>query len=304
MHPFAVAFVAAILGLAGAAAVRKLAEALHSNNIDKVISQERVTSVSGAQQDCLDFLLVYLPKRDRGHITDQQLLEHVQLALRARVANKWAAAVPWDVFQEYVVPYRNVDEPLDNWRAMFYKRFAPMVANATSLAEAAQILNRDIWRIWGIHFLPDQTPEIMSVTQVLAAGYASCTGLSIFLVNACRAVGIPARIAGTPSWVQDRRGPNDRFNNHCWVEVWDGSSWSFTGACEYDAAGLNRTWFFPHPAKGQMPGSYWNAIYAASYKQTGVVFPLAWSPDDKGVPGLDVTQAYLRTSMPRSTAQV
>lgn len=55
---------------------------------------------------------------------------------------------------------------------------------------------RDIWAIWGLRFVPDQTPEIMSVGQVLAKGYASCTGLSIFLVNACRAVGIPARIAG------------------------------------------------------------------------------------------------------------
>ena len=34
-----------------------------------------------------------------------------------------------------------------------------------------------------------QTPEIMSPSQVIAAGYASCTGLSIFLVDACRWVG-------------------------------------------------------------------------------------------------------------------
>jgi hypothetical protein len=30
--------------------------------------------------------------------------------------------------------------------------------------------------------------------------------------------------------VQDRRdSPNERFNNHNWVEVYNGSSWSFTG---------------------------------------------------------------------------
>ena len=34
--------------------------------------------------------------------------------------------------------------------------------------------------------------------QVIQAGHASCTGLSIFLVNALRAVGIPARMAGMP----------------------------------------------------------------------------------------------------------
>lgn len=35
--------------------------------------------------------------------------------------------------------------------------------------------------------------------QVVAAGYASCTGLSIFLVCALRSVGIPARVVGSLS---------------------------------------------------------------------------------------------------------
>ena len=37
---------------------------------------------------------------------------------------------------------------------------------------------------------------IYGFMQVIKAGYASCTGLSIFLVNALRAVGVPARMAG------------------------------------------------------------------------------------------------------------
>ena len=35
--------------------------------------------------------------------------------------------------------------------------------------------------------------------QVIKTGEASATALSIFLVNALRAVGIPARIVGEPS---------------------------------------------------------------------------------------------------------
>lgn len=43
-------------------------------------------------------------------------------------------------------------------------------------------------------------------------------------------MGLPAGVRpGTPSWVTDRRDAGDRFNNHNWVEVWDGKSWSFTG---------------------------------------------------------------------------
>ena len=41
---------------------------------------------------------------------------------------------------------------------------------------------------------------------------ATCTGLSIMLVEACRAVGIPARVAGIASWP-------GRGGNHTWVEV-------------------------------------------------------------------------------------
>ena len=41
---------------------------------------------------------------------------------------------------------------------------------------------------------------------------ASCTGLSILLVAACRACGIPARFVGTPRWT-------DNSGNHSWVEV-------------------------------------------------------------------------------------
>jgi hypothetical protein len=70
-------------------------------------------------------------------------LHHARLALKARRANSWAAAVPWDIFLNDVLPYRNLDEPIDiDWRSMFLKRFGPMVAAASSLTEAAQLLNR------------------------------------------------------------------------------------------------------------------------------------------------------------------
>jgi hypothetical protein len=74
--------------------------------------------------------------------------------------------------------------------------------------------------------------------------------------------------------------------------------WSFTGALEYNPAGLNRTWFFPLPAQHALPHNRMHAIYAASYKPTGLSFPLAWALQDDGVAALDVTQAYLEMPVP------
>jgi hypothetical protein len=118
----------------------------------------------------------------------------------------------------------------------------------------------------------------------------------------------PPSLTGIPSWPADDTGGGHkttataaaaaaaRFNNHNWVEIWDGNGWSFTGAAEYDPAGLNRTWFFPRPAKRAVPGSRLHAIYAAGYARSskkGAYFPLAWAPHDKGVPARDVTRSYL-----------
>jgi hypothetical protein len=41
-----------------------------------------------------------------------------------------------------------------------------MVKDASSITEAAQILNLQLWGLWNITFRAGQTPEIMSMSQV------------------------------------------------------------------------------------------------------------------------------------------
>jgi hypothetical protein len=101
------------------------------------------TSSDSELQECVAFLQQHMPDRDKGTVDHKMLVHHARLALKARRANSWAASVPWDVFLNDVLPYRNLDEPIDiDWRSMFLKRFGPIVAAAGSLTEAAQLLNR------------------------------------------------------------------------------------------------------------------------------------------------------------------
>ena len=113
---------------------------------------------------------------------------------------------------------------------------------------------------------------------------ATCTGLSIMLVEACRSVGVPARLAGIASWP-------GRGGNHTWVEVWD-NGWHFVGAAEPDDKGLDHAWFVGDASKA-IKGSSKNAIYAVTYRTTGDFFPLVWAPSAK-MPGEDVTDRYSR----------
>ena len=120
----------------------------------------------------------------------------------------------------------------------------------------------------------------------MESGIASCTGLSIMLTNACRSVGVPARLAGIPNW------PN-KSGNHTWVEVWDDGAWHFLGAGEPDKRGLNHAWFVGAAAGAQRNHAE-HAIYAISYRPTGLDFPMRFDPEAPPVSAVNVTDRYAK----------
>jgi len=72
------------------------------------------------------------------------------------------------------------------------------------------------------------------------------------------------------------------------VEIWDGD-WKFTGAAEPDE--LNKAWFSGDASQAIATNPV-NAIYAVSYKPTGIQFPCAWAPEISYVHGENVTKRY------------
>ncbi|MFM8723960.1 MAG: transglutaminase-like domain-containing protein, partial [Planctomycetaceae bacterium] len=134
----------------------------------------------------------------------------------------------------------------------------------------------------------DQSP-----LESMESGLASCTGLSVLLVDACRAVGIPARIVGTPLW-------SDNSGNHTWVEIWD-NGWHFTGACEPTGNVLDQGWFIDRASKA-VRDERRHAIYAVTFRKNGQTFPMVWARDNTDVFAVNVTDRYtaLRSPIPES----
>lgn len=246
------------------------------------------SSSSRSEEECHEFLERHMPEEDRGVLDHEFLAANVQYALRARELTPWgASSVPWGLFLNDVLPYAVLNERRDDWRAYFFDSLSPLVVGTASIEEAASVINARIWSLWGLTFVGGQTPQTMSPFQVLSAGNASCTGMSILMVDALRSVGVPARVAGTPEWDDGSGG------NHDWVEVWHDQEWHFIDA--FDGTKFDEGWFVPSPVKYQRPHSGNHSIYASSFQSTpgDVHFPLSWDFEDLSVPGLDVTQWYL-----------
>lgn len=234
------------------------------------------------EREGMAFLISYMPERDAKSLSADFLLENVEYAYKARAEFPWAKEVPDSVFLNDVVAYANLNENRENWRKDFYERFKKYVAPCKTMREAIDSVNKNVRNELLVDYntkreKPDQAPY-----ESMRQHMASCSGLSILLTDAFRAVGIPSRVAGTPAWHDDR-------GNHNWNEVWIDGQWRFTEY--YPSDDLDQSWFLTDAGKA-IKEDVRKAIYAASFKPTGSYFPLVWDEDIRYVHAENVTDRY------------
>lgn len=246
-----------------------------------------LSALAAAQDDAdLEFLKKHMPDADKNTVSEALIENNLKFAYKAREEFPWAAKVPKDIFLNDVLPYALLDERRDDWRGDFYQRFKKIVEPAKTQLEAIALINNAIAKEVGVEYSTKRKKPNQSPYESIELGMASCTGLSILLADAFRSVGIPARVAGTPSWTTKR-------GNHNWVEVWLvlDQSWHFT---EYypNAKGLDHSWFVTDAEKADA-FKLEHRIYASSWKKTKQHFPMVWDWKSKEVSGVDVTARYL-----------
>jgi hypothetical protein len=242
-----------------------------------------------AQREGMQFLVTHMPGQDLKTLTAEFLLENLSLAYQAREESAWKAKIPHEIFLNNVLPYATINEKRDRWRKDFHDRFLPVIKDVQSPGLAAAKLNQNIFKLTNVKYSTKRAKADQSPYESMESGLASCTGLSVLLVDACRSVGIPARFAGTPLWT-------NKSGNHSWVEIWD-DGWHFTGACEATGNSLDRGWFAGRAATAKRD-ELAHAIFAVSYKRTPQFFPMAWAADNRSVHAVNVTDRYTRKKEP------
>jgi hypothetical protein len=257
--------------------------------------EKALTDAPKDQRPGVEFLIVNMPDKDLTTLKADFLLTNTKLAYQARAEFPWGKDVPEKVFFNDVLPYANVDEKRDVWRQEMYDLCKPIAKECKTPTEVTKRLNAELFKKLKVGYSTERRAANQSPKESIDSGKASCTGLSILLRDACRSVGVPARLVGTPRWAT-------KNGNHTWVEIWD-QGWHFTGACEPDPAGLDRGWFVADAAAA-LKGDPQKAIYAARFEKGEQHFPMVWSRGNKSVPGEDVTDRYAKAKKKADTVQV
>lgn len=265
-------------------------EALAKAGENRAELVKALRNVPKEQASGMEFLIANMPEVDLRRLKADYLLENSALAYAGADAAPWGSQIPEEIFLNDVLPYASLNERRDAWRSRLRTISLPLVEGCRTPGEAAQALNKKLFPLVKVRYSTERKKPDQSALETLESGIATCSGLSILLVDACRSVGVPARIAGIPMWANLR-------GNHTWVEVWDGE-WHFLGAAEPDEKGLDHAWFTEDAARAKVDVPE-HSIYASSFRKTGLSFPLVWNPRLDWVPAVNVTARYTAPAAPK-----
>ena len=245
--------------------------------------QQALTEVPPDQLAGMEWLIRHMPKEDLKTLSADFLLTNCDLAYEAWRNAPWASQISEGIFFDTILPYASVNERRDDWRKDFREKFSGVVKDAKTASEATVLLNQQMYEMVGVKYSTDRPKADQSPYESIDAGMASCTGLSILLIDACRSTGVPARFVGTPLWYNDS-------GNHSWVEIWD-DGWHFTGGAEPVGDKLDEAWFSGSASKATR-GDPEHAIFAVTWNESQHHFPLVWLPDVTTYGAIDVTERY------------
>lgn len=266
--------------LAGGADFQKQLDIAGKNRLE---IEQAIREVPEDQKAGMAWLLIHMPEEDLKTLTGEFLLTNCDLAYEAWANAPWKDQISKEVFFDCILPYANVNERRDNWRGDFREKFLELVSNTTTPTEATILLNKNIFDMVGVKYSAKRPKADQSPYESIDAGMASCTGLSILLIDACRSVGIPARFTGTPLWYNES-------GNHTWVEFWD-QGWHYTGGAEPTGDKVDVAWFDGSASKATK-GHPQHAIFSVSWSETDNHFPLVWLPEVTTYGAVDVTDRY------------
>lgn len=219
-----------------------------------------------------------------GVLVSNPLLAQTALAQRHAecLADAYAKGNRWEklsdvLLKEYVYPLTSLGEDEVDWLPVLRPLAQELTASAKTPLEAAMALNKEMWKRIGVIYSTKREKANQDPLHSMRLGLASCSGLSILLVDACRSIGIPARVVGCV-W---RLKPG----NHSWVEIWSEGEWYPLGA--FEDCPPDQLWFLPDAAAAKEKSVRY-AIYAACATPGTAVF-YGW-----GVPAVNVTSRYVK----------
>ena len=193
----------------------------------------------------MKYLYVTAPYSDLVNYSFEEIQDFASHGLFLYNTLERVKELPEEMFLNYILDHRVNEEEVLPCRSFFWNELKDRIEGKNA-KDAAIEVNYWCAEEATYHSGDDRTLPALTVYR---RGYGRCGEESVFLVNALRSVGIPARQVYVPRW-------SHCDDNHAWVEVWCDGDWHYLGACEPEAV-LDKGWFTNAASRAMMIGSRW-----------------------------------------------
>ncbi|MDR2775510.1 MAG: transglutaminase-like domain-containing protein [Tannerella sp.] len=154
------------------------------------------------------------PIMDSHVVTAGFLIDNIEQSFKVWQEQPWGTSLSFEDFCEQVLPYRVADEPLQEWRGLYYDYFRPKVdsicGNTHDLLTAGKAVYRIICdnRRW--IFENSVTSRHLGAETLFHCRLGDCRLMALYAVYAFRALGIPC---GVDMILQN---PDKQYEQHYW----------------------------------------------------------------------------------------
>ncbi len=155
--------------------------------------------------------------KDIDIITSEYLIENIDLAFKAWREKPWAKDISFNIFCEYILPYRGSNEPINSWRADCMEQCASVesqMEDPTDIVEAAHKIHATAKSWVGFNEIYYLHPTDQGYDEMKQTRLGRCEDMTNMMTYATRANAVITTSDYTPHWA-------NRDNNHAWEVVLD-----------------------------------------------------------------------------------
>ena len=136
-------------------------------------------------------------ERDMLNIRADYLIADIESAFNAWESAPWKDSITFEIFLNYILPYKVQQEPLYPFRKYLREKYLPLVEGVSSPRKAYEIIHQNLTRAFSVARTTIKynyyDPIIMSKTMS-----GTCNERTVYIVNVMRSLGIPVAFDFTP----------------------------------------------------------------------------------------------------------
>ena len=224
--------------------------------------------------------------KDKDVIKSAFLIKNIEMAFKAWKENPWSKNYDFKIFCEYILPYRSLSEPMQDWRPEYQMTFEKLSVGMADASDPVELCSDIISNIKHFDFVLKRfdPKQLLGPADLLFWREGNCPDLANVAIFAGRSLGVATTFDYTPHYAASS-------NRHYWNTVIDnkGIHVPFNG---------NQDLPYVYNAVAKRLGKVFRVTFSEQIGNLTTLIPENEIPDDflKSKNIVDVTSEYVAVS--------